>query len=1415
MSDNDKTSARLTSPYTRESVNAFVGERFNDVQNTAGMWGDIAEGKPTTAATEAMSTMRSRFVSFIGSMPRPFQVMLMESDNARFISTGSAESVGHYARSIGGEYTPGEGFAFTGTGEIIWNNASAENAARIVSHELVHQFDAELGRSAGSQGFLSENGGWLEAVRRDYELSQQNQGNRVAMYDDEDRTVFDRIMSETDMRIRAREALAEMGSHHMIMRASGLSDVEIDAKMRWTYPNMWESYEKNFLPFTEQHAAQLLERRNTITEGYVKSEHALAEAKGLPWGPEQENVARARAAEIHTSRMESNRIYNWQQADIAQGTVPLASSEVDKTTTDLPKTEAQPWGRATEGPQPATATPDTAPRPALSAEPAGWLARDLTWGAATQDHLSHWFKEVNYNAWHDPSHVILALSGMPKFQATFDAEIHALTIDDALARPNPESNFDPSVLATEEGYRASVKNVAEIFGAEENLTRTLLWSMAGESGQTTDDLYRSYDHDRSELRFDAKNHGIIMDAEYNGARETISAWKIRLPNGSHYTFDSNDPSKTNLPSGSNGVEDFTPFRAPSDEQISNIFRRVEPILKDLQPQIAAAAAADPSGNKAEWLSGIKVRDMHARMYGGTDAPLTISAAVPRVSAILDAPELSAKPGTDSAAPLAAEIEKRNIQTDPETGKKIYTPRNGEDVSAAVARARIYANASGEDVTATHNRATFTITPGMTQEEGLAGWQADKAFRASPEFRDSPVGIEERNISRHPVTGKLTYNPSPGEHIDDSARRALIFVNDSGKQVIVDHSYGRSVVAPVAALNAATPDSRAPAADASPVDALRPVSTPELPRATAVEMSATELDAAREAAAGDKLLGRAGTKLPPGAIRMQNLMRQAAQNGAAAGASPNTETPSSTPDAVPSASPATASAEVAHAAPVAPPTPTPATAPVPVPAPVAPTTPSSGNTAQTSTPSTTTVAVEAAVAATIVTSAQADSVTPPLTEPTHSKAMNKGMSGLGLGMATNMVKEINRKLEAGETVSVEEYVAAGVNMGSGALDLAGKGLDSLAGAKMGAIKGGALVQTALALPMILAAARTGDSTQIGAVSVGAVSGIGFGLAGQTFIPIPGVGFVIGVVAGEAGAKLGGLATTAMLNDDPAMRAQAQNELKNLAIEYGTPPGVGLNLAGAAVSSVGRAVNTLGQVSTWLGDKVDDLNALTGRNLVTGPVLGGASLVLKGTGVVVSGLGNAVDAVGQASEAVGHGVNRATKEMIRGVGSAVNHFGQSLTQEYQRDPTVRGALKATVVASADVVQRTVDYAERRLQETGQAVVNAVSNAQSWYANNAPSWLGGKGEKTPEKHPTPHPSYNAQITGLIAEAKAKGRAGELDANHDGTFDMNDIRAHLKKSGMKLDANQDGVITGGEFIRAQTTPAKPAQAAAVQGHR
>lgn len=80
----------------------------------------------------------------------------------------------------------------------------------------------------------------------------------------------------------------------------------------------------------------------------------------------------------------------------------------------------------------------------------------------------------------------------------------------------------------------------------------------------------------------------------------------------------------------------------------------------------------------------------------------------------------------------------------------------------------------------------------------------------------------------------------------------------------------------------------------------------------------------------------------------------------------------------------------------------------------------------------------------------------------------------------------------------------------------------------------------------------------------------------------------------------------------------------------------------------------------------------------------------------------------------------------------------------------------------------------------------------------------------------NYSHEIKNLIEEAKQKGFTKRLDANQDGKFDITDIKENLKKTGMTLDANTDGHITGGEFIRAQTTPAKPAQAAgAGHGHR
>lgn len=75
----------------------------------------------------------------------------------------------------------------------------------------------------------------------------------------------------------------------------------------------------------------------------------------------------------------------------------------------------------------------------------------------------------------------------------------------------------------------------------------------------------------------------------------------------------------------------------------------------------------------------------------------------------------------------------------------------------------------------------------------------------------------------------------------------------------------------------------------------------------------------------------------------------------------------------------------------------------------------------------------------------------------------------------------------------------------------------------------------------------------------------------------------------------------------------------------------------------------------------------------------------------------------------------------------------------------------------------------------------------------------------------NYTKELRSLLAEAKSKGWAPKLDSNKDGIYDMADVQANLKKSGIRMDANLDGHISGGEFIRAQIA-ASPRKATATE---
>lgn len=61
----------------------------------------------------------------------------------------------------------------------------------------------------------------------------------------------------------------------------------------------------------------------------------------------------------------------------------------------------------------------------------------------------------------------------------------------------------------------------------------------------------------------------------------------------------------------------------------------------------------------------------------------------------------------------------------------------------------------------------------------------------------------------------------------------------------------------------------------------------------------------------------------------------------------------------------------------------------------------------------------------------------------------------------------------------------------------------------------------------------------------------------------------------------------------------------------------------------------------------------------------------------------------------------------------------------------------------------------------------------------------------------NQSKQLKALIVEARQKGYTATLDSNGDGKFDMKDVNI-LRKTGVRLDQNSDGNISGGEFIRA-----------------
>ena len=395
-----------------------------------------------------------------------------------------------------------------------------------------------------------------------------------------------------------------------------------------------------------------------------------------------------------------------------------------------------------------------------------------------------------------------------------------------------------------------------------------------------------------------------------------------------------------------------------------------------------------------------------------------------------------------------------------------------------------------------------------------------------------------------------------------------------------------------------------------------------------------------------------------------------------------------------------------------------------------------------------------------------------------------MSTAGVGA---QIQQINRKLAAGETVSTAEYVATAANLVDAAATTAGQGLDDLAQAaaaakgftRMAKIAGPA-VQGIIAIPSIVSAAQTGDTQQVGQAVGSAVGGISAALVTgtivQTALPMfPGVGFaagfVVGVIAGDGMAVVGGHATTLLFSNDPAKRQEASKELVRIAYEYTpvTPHGV-INLVGAGTSSVGRAVEGIGSGVSYLGDAGGQA------------MRWGANKIGEGA----TSIKNSIDTVAPAWLA---GPLKTGVDLVAGANSTTLKVMATVS-----DYTIKPALNVVGKAVEYGLGKPINFVGQGLEYVGHTVSNSISSATSWISGGVSSMFGW-GAKAPEVPKAP-PVVNTPPVQHTQPSAPTAGAGEVIAHQqqknnerqgNGTpFEQAKIDAFLTK----FNANGGGLI-------------------------
>jgi Ca2+-binding EF-hand superfamily protein len=356
-----------------------------------------------------------------------------------------------------------------------------------------------------------------------------------------------------------------------------------------------------------------------------------------------------------------------------------------------------------------------------------------------------------------------------------------------------------------------------------------------------------------------------------------------------------------------------------------------------------------------------------------------------------------------------------------------------------------------------------------------------------------------------------------------------------------------------------------------------------------------------------------------------------------------------------------------------------------------------------------------------------------------------------------------------------------------------------------------------VPAAVAAAAVGASTADTAATVGRGGHAGDAHVRTVHGISTGVGAALGVYGLsqkvgrdgtlqsdlKAGGAQAGLAIASTVGDTTAIAADTVGMLRGSGAV-----GAVARRAALPVAVVAGALETGTAIAARDGHRAATAAGATAGGILGGMAAGAATGLVLGS--VVPGAGNVVGAV---------------------VGGVVGLAGGLVGAYY-------GGKAADAVAGAALDQRLnadidtpLNAMAGQLQRLGYTKMLDKDGDGKIEAHEVRQFLGADGvrdlrasarnglalsEVTSEIKQQLTENYGQEMKNLIAEAKQKGWTKRLDANHDGKLDMSDVRANLAKTGVRLDANLDGHISGGEFIRAQTTPAKPAQAATTgHGHR